>query len=190
MSDRYDQLEKAKRLYDNGLLTKEEYEAEKALILGSASLSGVAGPRHWGMSENNFCMLIHLSQLLGVLLPFIPFIGLIVPVVMWVSEKDKSARVDAHGRVVLNWAVSYIIYFAISLVLLLVLIGGLLLVAVIVLNIVFAIIGGIKASTGELWKYPFSIPFFTVPEQGGTALESTHSSSIDTGDNNKKPTAG
>lgn len=164
MSDRYDQLEKAKRLYDSGLLTKEEYEAEKALILRSSSVRGYTGPRFWGTSENTFCMLLHLSQLLGVVLPFIPFIGLVVPVVMWVSEKDKSPRVDAHGRVVLNWALSYIIYFAISLVLLLVLIGGLLLAAVVVLNIVFAIVGGVKASTGEVWKYPLSIPFFTVPD--------------------------
>jgi uncharacterized Tic20 family protein len=29
-----------------------------------------------------------------------------------------------------------------------------------VLVVVFPIIGGIKASTGEAWKYPLSIPFF------------------------------
>lgn len=173
MSDRYDQLEKAKRLYDNGLLTKEEYEAEKALILRSTSMAGVSGPTHWGVGENTYCMLIHFSQLLGVVLPFIPFIGLVVPVVMWVSEKDKSPRVDAHGRVVLNWALSYIIYFAISLVLLLVLIGGLLLAAVVVLNIVFAIVGGVKANTGEVWKYPLSIPFFTVPDVVKAAVPTT-----------------
>lgn len=163
MADRYDQLEKAKRLHDNGLLTAEEYQAEKALILRSPSLAGVSGNQHWGMSESTFCTLIHLSQLLGVVLPFIPFIGLVVPLAMWISEKDRSAQVDAHGRTVLNWAISYIIYFAISLVLLLVLIGGLLLVAVIIANIVFAIIGGVKASAGEVWKYPMSITFLGAP---------------------------
>lgn len=168
MTDRYDQLEKAKRLHDNGLLTSEEYEAEKALILRSPGLAGVPGSQYWGMSENTFCTLIHLSQLLGVVLPFIPFIGLVVPLVMWVSEKDRSPLVDAQGRTVLNWAISYIIYFAISLVLLLVLIGGLLLIVVIILNIIFAIIGGVKASTGEVWKYPLSISFLSVPAQQGS----------------------
>ena len=28
-------------------------------------------------------------------------------------------------------------------------------------GIVFMVIGGIKANTGEVWKYPLAIPFFT-----------------------------
>ncbi|MGQ9426051.1 DUF4870 domain-containing protein [Gilvimarinus sp. F26214L] len=163
MSDKYDRLEKLKKLHDDGVLTAEEYEAEKALILSGAG-STLGERSFWGMEERVFCMLIHFSQLLGVVLPFIPFIGVIVPVVMWASEKDKSRPVDIHGRIVLNWMISYIIYFAVSLILLFVLIGGPLLVAVIVVNIIFAIIGGVKANTGEYWKYPLSIPFFTVPE--------------------------
>lgn len=170
MGDKYDQLQKIKRLHDDGVLSAEEYQAEKGRILAQ-SATGTDSGKLWGMEERVFCMLLHFSQLLGVILPFIPFIGLVVPVVMWASEKDKSREVDIHGRIVLNWAISYIIYFAISLVLLAILIGGLLLVAVIVLNIVFAIIGGIRANNGEYWKYPLSIPFFKIPAEvtgGGT----------------------
>lgn len=167
MNDRYDQLEKLKKLHDDGVLNADEYAAEKARILSVNSIVIRDEARHWGMEERIFCMLLHLSQLLGVILPFIPFIGVIVPVVMWASEKDKSPVVDAHGRIVLNWVISYIIYFAISLVLIFVLIGGFLLIAVVVLNIVFSIIGGVKANNGEYWKYPLSIPFFKVPAVDG-----------------------
>lgn len=164
MNDKYDQLEKVKKLHDDGVLNAEEYAAEKARVLSISSIAERHESQHWGMEERSFCMFLHLSQLLGVILPFIPFIGVIVPVVMWASEKDKSRAVDAHGRIVLNWVISYVIYFAISLVLMFIIIGAFTLIAVIILNIVFAIIGGVKANNGEYWKYPLSIPFFKVPE--------------------------
>lgn len=172
MGDKYDQLEKLKKLHDDGVLSAEEYEAEKAQILSAARVTDESR-RFWGMEERGFCMFLHLSQLLGVILPFIPFIGVIVPVVMWASEKDKSRAVDAHGRIVLNWIISYIIYFAVSLVLIVVVVGGFLLVAVVVLNIIFAIIGGVKANSGVYWKYPLSIPFFKVPEVEGEVAEAS-----------------
>lgn len=165
MVDKYDQLEKLKRLHDDGVLSAEEFQAEKARILSIAETG--ERKQFWGMEERVFCMLIHLSQLLGVILPFIPFIGVIVPVAMWASEKDRSRAVDIHGRNVLNWVISYIIYFAVSLLLMVILIGGVLLVAVIVVNIVFAIMGAIKASNGEYWKYPLALPFFKVPDDAG-----------------------
>lgn len=44
-------------------------------------------------------------------------------------------------------------------------VGKFVLLAVAILGIVFPIMGGIKASNGELWKYPMSIPFFSVDEE-------------------------
>jgi uncharacterized protein len=158
--DRYDQLQKLKKLHDDGVLDADEYQAEKRHIMSVATV--LEGRRFWGMEERIYCMLLHLSQLLGVILPFIPFIGVVVPVIMWASEKDRSPAVNTHGRIVLNWIISYIIYFAISLMLIVVIIGAPLLVAVVVLNVIFVIIGGVKASSGEFWKYPLSIPFFKV----------------------------
>ena len=46
------------------------------------------------------------------------------------------------------------------LVLALIVIGFLLLGVLAILGIVFPIIGGIKASNGEVWPYPLSIKFF------------------------------
>ena len=112
-----------------------------------------------GMLPNTYCMLLHLSQFLGFL---IPLGGIIAPVVMWAIAKDKCAQVDQHGRIVLNWVISCLIYFVIALVLCFVIIGAAFIFVLLILDIVFPIIGAIKANKGTAWKYPLSIPFFRV----------------------------
>jgi uncharacterized Tic20 family protein len=101
-------------------------------------------------------LFLHLSQLLNVV---IPFAGVIVPVVLWQVKKDEMPSLDAHGKMVTNWLISSLIYFIVSLVLTLLLIGILGLIAVGIMSVVFPIIGGIKANNGELWEYPLTIKF-------------------------------
>ncbi len=59
-----------------------------------------------------------------------------------------------------NWIISEILYAIGCSLLIFVLIGFPLLMVLFALAIIFPIIGGIKASSGEAWKYPLSIPFF------------------------------
>lgn len=106
--------------------------------------------RHWAM-------ILHLSVLSGLV---VPLAGLIVPVVIYVLKKDDLPGLVPHGHVVFNWMISAIIYCIISLILMLVLIGFILLPVLGLLSLVFPIIGGIKASDGEIWPYPLSIQFF------------------------------
>ncbi len=106
--------------------------------------------RQWGM-------FIHLSILAGY---FIPFAGFIVPIVLWQIKKHEHPLIDAHGKNVANWLLSFLIYGFICWILALVLIGLLFLWILGILNIVFAIIGGLKANNGEVWAYPFTIRFF------------------------------
>ena len=101
-------------------------------------------------------LLLHLSQLLNIV---IPFAGVIVPVVLWQVKKDEIPALDAHGKMVTNWLISSLIYFVVSLILTLVLVGILGIIAVGIMSIVFPIIGGIKANNGELWEYPLTIKF-------------------------------
>lgn len=112
--------------------------------------------RPWGMEINAFCMLMHLSQLLNVI---IPFGGLILPIVMWATNRDQSQVVNDHGKVIINWLISGTIYAIVSSLLIFVLIGFPLLLAVGICSLVFAVIGGIKANDGVLWHYPLSIRF-------------------------------
>src|SRR5688500_14104576 len=81
-------------------------------------------------------MFLHLSQLANVI--FFP-VGVILPIILWQTQKDKIPALDAHGKMVANWMISVTIYAFVSAILVLVLIGILLLLAVAVMGIVFPI---------------------------------------------------
>jgi len=108
------------------------------------------------MNERQWAMLLHFSLLAGFV---VPFAGLIVPIIIWQLKKDEFPGIDAHGKVVVNWMISGIIYGAVCSLLIFILIGIPLLIVLGALAVIFPIIGGIKANNGELWKYPLSIPF-------------------------------
>jgi uncharacterized Tic20 family protein len=77
-----------------------------------------------------------------------------------VLKKDSMPGLKPHGYVVFNWMISAIIYAIISMILMIVGIGFLLLAALGLVSLIFPIIGGVKASEGEVWPYPLSIKFF------------------------------
>jgi len=106
--------------------------------------------------ERQMGMLLHLSQLANIVL--FP-VGIVLPIVLWQTQKAKMPALDAHGKMVTNWMISVTIYSLISIVLMLALIGFLLIIAVGLIGIIFPIIGGIKANNGELWQYPMTIKF-------------------------------
>jgi len=112
----------------------------------------------WGMDEKAFCLLLHLSRLAGYVIT--PLIW-ILPLVMWLTNKEHSSSVDAHGKIVINWIITFIIsctgliilgFFTCG-------IGWLLLVPLGILDIVWAIIGGVKANDSKVWEYPLNIKF-------------------------------
>ena len=104
-----------------------------------------------------WAMYLHFSQLAGFVLPLA---GLVLPIIIWQVKKTDLPGIDAHGKVVVNWIISELLYAAACIVLTLVVVGPFLLLALLVVAIVFPIIGGIKANNGELWRYPLSIEFF------------------------------
>ena len=106
--------------------------------------------------EKQMGMFLHLSQLINLVFPFG---GVIVPIILWQTQKDKMPALDAHGKMVTNWLISSLIYWVISGVLAIVLIGFLGMLALFIMGIVFPIMGGIKANNGEFWEYPLTIKF-------------------------------
>lgn len=106
--------------------------------------------------ERQMGLWLHLSQLANVIL--FP-IGIVIPLVIWQTQKDKLPALDAHGKMVANWMISITIYIVVSFVLMFVLIGFLTIIAASIIGIVFPIIGAIKANNGELWDYPLTIKF-------------------------------
>lgn len=111
---------------------------------------------YWGMPLNTYCMLLHLSQLASFVAPLL---GLVLPVVMWVTNKDKSEVIDQHGKAIVNWLISLIIYSIICTILVFVAVGLVGFVVLAAFNIIFAIIAAIKANNGEVWTYPLSFTF-------------------------------
>lgn len=101
-------------------------------------------------------MFLHLSQLAGLI---VPMAGIIVPIILWQTQKEKIPALDPHGKMVANWMISALIYAVVSIPLMFVIVGFFTLLAVAVLHIVFPIIGAVKANNGELWDYPLTIKF-------------------------------
>ena len=99
----------------------------------------------------------HASALLGF---FVPAGGhILAPLIVWLIKRAESAEVDAHGKESLNFQLSMLIYSIIAGILTLVLIGFVLLPILHVLNVVFVIIASLRASEGQLYRYPLTIRF-------------------------------
>ncbi len=88
-----------------------------------------------------------------------PFGHIAGPLVLWLIKKDQNPLLDAHGKAALNFQISWLIYAIISGILIVVLIGIVLLPLVLLINLVLTIVGAVKASNGELYRYPLTIRF-------------------------------
>lgn len=110
----------------------------------------------WGMKEEQFSMFMHLSQFAGVA---VPLAGLVLPIVMWATNKEDSELVNEHGKNIINWMISLIIYFAIAIPLCFLFIGIPIVMLLAFFSILFPIIGTVKASNGQIYKYPLAIKF-------------------------------
>ncbi len=110
----------------------------------------------WGIEQNAFCLMFHLSQLTSMILPGA---GIVLPIIMWATNKDEFPIIDQHGRNILNWSLSLLIYLIISIPFMALFVGIVSFFALLILNLVFVIIAAVKANEGVVWRYPLSINF-------------------------------
>jgi uncharacterized protein len=152
-----DEISKLKELKESGAITEEEFETAKAELL--QQIAGEKPKIEDGVlqDENMWAMFIHLSQFAGYL---VPFLGFILPIVLWQIYKEKSEVIDMHGKNVTNWLISATIYAFGCFILSFIVIGIPMLFALAIIGVVFPIIGGIKANNGIVWEYPMAIKFF------------------------------
>lgn len=107
--------------------------------------------------DNQLLVLTHLSQLLDLVTGIG---GFIVPLVIWLTQKDKVLGMDAHGKMILNFQISIFIYSIICIPLIFLLgLGLILLIGIGIVAIVFPILNAIKVSNGEIPVYPLTIEF-------------------------------
>ena len=152
---KYEDLKILDELREKGSISEEEYQREKEKILNEQenAFSSTGKKPLFGLAENTYLMLMHLTQFAGAI---IPLAGFIVPILMWTTNKDINANVDKHGKNILNCMISYIIYA----VILCITVIGIPVAAVLgILYAIFVVIATVKANNGEYWKYPFIIQF-------------------------------
>ncbi len=91
------------------------------------------------------------DKTLGMVMDILCLVGfpIIGPLIIWLMKKDQSPYLDAQGRELLNFQISYFIYAMISAVLIAVLIG--------IASFIFTIIGLVKAADGKVYRFPLCI---------------------------------
>ena len=97
----YRKLDELNKLRQSGALTDEEFEQEKKKIMDEENPTSSSLPL--GMNESTYLALMSFLILL-------PYIGWIVPIVMWLMGKDTSVTANRQGKYILNWYISWFIY--------------------------------------------------------------------------------
>ena len=157
-------LERLKRLLDAGALTAEEFDRAKQQVLNNTS--GHRPGEIYGIRISLWCALMHLSQLL-----WWTGAGIIAPIVLWILGREQSTEIDKHGKVIINWMLSAMIFGAVFYLLTFLFVGWLLLPIHGLLTLVFPILGTIKALNKQVWEYPLSFEFLKLDSD---QLESSH----------------
>ena len=116
-------------------------------------------PGAGSVSDQQWIVFLHLSALAGFV---IPSLGHIVgPLIIWLVKKPESPAIDAAGRNVLNFQISWTIWIFVSVIIGFA--GSCLVVPIIIpfglviAWLVFVIIGAVKASNGETYQFPLTI---------------------------------
>jgi len=112
--------------------------------------------RPWNMDLRSYTILMHLSVFAGMI---VPMGGIALPLLMWLTNKDKSALIDEHGKNIMNWMISSFIFAIASCILILVGVGILMIIALVICSFIFTIMGAVNASNGKVFKYPLAIEF-------------------------------
>ena len=106
-------------------------------------------------------MWCHITALAGLVIPFGNLIG---PLIIWQMKRNEFPSVEEHGKESLNFQLSVLIYVlgggVLAVIGMFFCIGWLLFPVLIVLHfgaLVLAVIAGIKANEGILYRYPLNL---------------------------------
>lgn len=107
--------------------------------------------------DKQLLIITHLSQLVTLSLAFG---SLLIPLVIWITQKDKVIGMDEEGKKILNFQISLAIYWVVCVPLILFFGLGLLGFLILgIVSIIFPIINAIKVSNDQPSRYPLSFNF-------------------------------
>ena len=121
-------------------------------------------PPKTGMSEANWALAIHLSPFLAIIVCCVPGSTILGPLIIWLIKRPESVTLDAVGKRVLNFQISYAIYSAaigaasfilstVGLNVFMFPVG----LAVGIGWLVFTILGAVKQNQGEAYRPPLTL---------------------------------
>ncbi len=86
-------------------------------------------------------------------------LSFVAPLIIWLIFKDRGAKTNVEGKEALNWGINVAgLLVANSILgLIWVFLGPLIWIAIVVLNVIFSIMGGIKVNGGGSYRYPVNI---------------------------------
>ena len=128
--------------------------------LPGQEMVGDAGSRDKNINQQ--AMFIQLSAFAGY---FIPLGSIIVPLILWQVWREKDPYLDKMGREAVNFQLSMLLYYLVSLVLCVVLIGFVLIFATMIFHLTFIVIGSVRTSRGTDYRYPMIIRFIKTQKQ-------------------------
>jgi hypothetical protein len=103
-------------------------------------------------NEKIWSMLSHLSVW------FTPFLGIVLPAIVYLAMRHESQYLAANAREALNFHLSLIIYAVCCIPLVFIVIGIPLLILLWVASVVLSIVAAVKASDGGCYHYPLTLP--------------------------------
>lgn len=107
--------------------------------------------------ERQWAMFAHLGTFSSI---FVPLGNFIAPIVVWQLKKHESDFVVEQAKESLNFQITLILYFIISIPLCFIIIGFLFIFALVIFGLIMVIVGGIKANDGIDFQYPMTLRLF------------------------------
>jgi uncharacterized Tic20 family protein len=108
-------------------------------------------------TDTSMLVLTQLSQLLTYVTGFG---GLIVPLVLWLTQRDKVEGMNEHGKSIINFQLTLLLIAVLSIPAIFLLgLGILSLIYVAIIGFILPIVNAIKASNGEAPSYFSTIRF-------------------------------
>jgi len=108
-------------------------------------------------TDTQLLVIMHLSQLLNFI---IGFGGFVAPLVIWLSKKDDVVGMDEHGKSIINFQLSMLLWAILSIpAILLFGLGILTLIGIGILTFVIPIVNAVRASEGKPPTYFCTVRF-------------------------------
>jgi uncharacterized protein len=105
--------------------------------------------------ERNLAMFAHLSAFAGLIFP--PGGNVIAPLIMWLTQREKSAFVADQSLEALNFNITVLLAGIVCGILMYVLIGIALSAVLFVGWVIGTILGAVKASEGQRFRHRFTL---------------------------------